>query len=1051
MERPSSTAKPRARRRWPLWLAGALAFYTVLGFFVAPPVVRHQLAHHLSAALGGREVTVERVRTNPFALSVAIRGLAVIDRDGDELLGWDELYANLRATSLFVRGFIAEEVRWVRPRLRLEIDSSGRLNVADLMPAPAAEEAGAASAGAPRGAETVPLRELLPPTTIDRFELREAEIVFADASRRAPFETRVGPMTFTLENFSTRHDDAAPYTFHGETEAGERFAWRGGVTLEPLGSVGRIAFERISAAKYAPYYADFVRFEIPTGWISIATDYAVTLGDAAQLRLSDGTIELDAFALRAPGAAEPVVVAPALRVEGLALDLAEQTLSLEAVRLTGGAVEFVRAADGRWELIDLLVPEVPSAPDEPAAVEPAPWTAKIGAVSLVDARVVWVDRTTNPTVRVELDEVRLRLTDLGTTPGVRSQLAAGLRWAGRGTLQVEGEVVLDPPAGELTVAAEGVELRPLAPYLAPWVDVAIADGAVGLRGAARFALPAGASPSVEWRGDFALERLAVLEGESAGAGAALVSLGALRLEGIAASTDPLAIEVAEIAIVDPVARLRIDEAGRVNALAVLRAHETGAPAVAPAEETTRHRPEAKIGRVTIRGGRFSVQDRSVSPAFAAELRDFGGTIAGLSSAQLARADVDLAGRLDGVSPLVVTGQINPLSEDVYTNLAVRFGGIDLTAFTPYTGRWLGYAVERGQLSLAVDYRVSSRDLVGENRLTFDRFYLGETVESPDALRLPIKLALALLRDRQGRIALDVPVRGNLDDPQFRYGRVVWQTVGNLMTRAATAPFALLGSMFGGRGEELGYQEFASGSAALAPEGIQKLETLARALTERPELNLEILARPEPALDRAGLRAARLEASLRALHAGELARASAETIDPAAVELDEETIARLIARAYAAVFPAGAGEEDGGGNAASLAVDDLAAVAAPPAASEMERREGFFLVRVARRLFRGGAGEASSEPEAADVVALAEGGERTDGPTVAEMRERLLARIEVGAEEYRELARQRANVLRDWLVNAGGIEPGRIDVRPTGELPPDTTTPRDRPRVEFALR
>jgi hypothetical protein len=1063
VEQPTSSTLLRSRWRWLGWVAGGLVLYALLGFFVAPPIARQQLAHHLSAALGGRAVTVEQVRINPFALSVTVRGLSVADHDGHELLGWDELYANLRAASLFARGFLADEVRWVRPRVRLEIDVAGALNIADLLPPPA-EFAASSPDRAPAAA--APLREQLPPAAINRFELQSAEIVFVDGSRTAPFETRVGPMTFTLENFSTRHDDEAPYTFHGETEAGERFAWSGGVTLAPLGSVGRVAFERISAAKYAPYYADFVHFEIPTGWLSFASDYVAVLGNATQLRLDRGTIELDDFALRAPGAAGPVVVAPAMRVEGLALDLAGQTLAVGSVLLTGGAVEFVRTADGRFELVELLTPRLPPSRDEAARreapAEPSPWTARIGELTLEDCRVAWADHATDQPVRLELDSVRLRMTDLGTVRGVNSAVTAGLRWAGGGWLEVDGAVVLEPLAGTLNVSGEGMALRPLAPYLEPWADVLLASGAVGLRGAAQVAPVAAGSEAAagrvaEWRGDITLEQLVVLEGEGVGSGEVLLALGALRLEGVKATTEPPALEVREIVIVDPVVRLRLDEEGNVNVLAALRspmgegtADSLLAPEVPAAAPAGGPRPEVRVGQVTVSGGRMGLQDRSVAPAFATELREFGGTIKGLSSAQLARADVALAGRLDGVSPLTVTGQINPLSEEVYTNLEVRFGGVDLTAFTPYTGRWLGYAVERGQLSLAIDYRLSRRELVGENRVTFDRFYLGDAVESPDAVRLPIKLALALLRDRQGRIALDVPVRGHLDDPQFRYGRVVWQAVGNLVTRAATAPFALLGSMFGGRGEELGFQEFASGSAALAPEGIQKLETLAQALTERPELNLEIIARPEPALDRPGLRAARLDAWLRSLRGQELARATGEVVDPAAIVLDKATTARLIAQAYAVAFPAGAEGDD---RETPLGVEERDGAMPPPAAAEARGSDGFFLVRATRWLFgrsdRVASGPADG-PEAAPAGVAADGGELGERE-LEEMRERLLARIEVSLEDFRQLGRERANALRDWLVNTGGVEPGRIDVRSAEELVLDTTTPRDRPRVDFALR
>jgi hypothetical protein len=259
------------------------------------------------------------------------------------------------------------------------------------------------------------------------------------------------------------------------------------------------------------------------------------------------------------------------------------------------------------------------------------------------------------------------------------------------------------------------------------------------------------------------------------------------------------------------------------------------------------------------------RDNSVQPSVQTGIFNLNGTIKGLSSKQLARADVDLSGRVGKGASLKIAGTINPLSEDAFTDLTISLGGMDLTAEGPYSRKYVGYGLSKGKLSLDLKYKISQKLLEAENRVVVDQLTFGEKVDSPDATSLPVMLAVALLKDRQGRIDIDLPIRGDLKDPDFKYGKAVISVLLNLLTKIVASPFTLIGSLIpgGGDAEELQYLEFDPGAVAIAATELKKIEAIAKGLEERPGLRLEVTGTADPVRDRNVLALEKLKAQLRA--------------------------------------------------------------------------------------------------------------------------------------------------------------------------------------------
>ena len=299
-------------------------------------------------------------------------------------------------------------------------------------------------------------------------------------------------------------------------------------------------------------------------------------------------------------------------------------------------------------------------------------------------------------------------------------------------------------------------------------------------------------------------------------------------------------------------------------------------------------------------GSLHYSDQSLTPNCNFSVQEFGGSIKNLSSEQNTAAEIYINGKVDAHAPFTVSGKVNPLVEDLFVDLGVSFKNTDLSALTPYMEKFAGYVLQKGRLSFDVYYTVMKNALKGTNGIRVDQFTLGAKSNSPDATKLPVKLAVALLKDRNGLIALDVPVEGRIDDPKFKLSGVIFHVVLNVITKAATSPFSLLSALFGG-GEELSFVDFQSGRTDMTETESKKLDTLSKALYQRPALNLEINGSVDPAQDRPALARIKLDQQIKSLWIKQLVDSGKPAVAINDLKLEPKDYERMVKKAYKQTF------------------------------------------------------------------------------------------------------------------------------------------------------
>lgn len=610
---------------------------------------------------------------------------------------------------------------------------------------------------------------------------------------------------------------------------------------------------------------------------------------------------------------EPWIKGGTLAVTGGQLDLTKRRVLIDQLTSRGTQLLLRRAANGS---IDFVQPPVLRAAAAAQKDPGAAWEITIARNHAEEIGLRFEDTAVSPPVTHTIDGLRFDGENLSTVAGSTAQLKTSFRLNRKGEVELAGSVRALPLDADLKLAVRTLELLPLQPYVTEHLNVELtrgllsADGALQLRqtGSGRLdpaALAGGFSGELTV-GDFqAVDKINSAD---------LVKWKSLHLGTIDLRLQPASLAVGEVALSDFFARVIISREGKLNLLQIVRQDGPAQPEAVPAAPPVvagegkavapvggaakKPRMPINIARITLQGGDVRFSDNFIKPNYSAHLRKIGGTISGLSSAADSSAKLDLRGSYDNIAPLTVSGQLNPLSPDPRLDLQADVKGIEMTSLSPYSGKYAGYAIEKGKMSLFVKYRIENRQLTAENRVFLDQLTFGEPVASPDATKLPVTLAVALLKNRNGEIDINLPISGSLDDPQFSIGGLIVRVIVNVLMKAVTSPFALLGSIFGG-GEELSTIDFAVGEARLTAEAEKRLDTLGKALIDRPALKLEIEGRADLQSDPEGLKRDRLQSKVRALKREDLTKKGIESGSLESVEVDAKEYPVLLERVYRA--------------------------------------------------------------------------------------------------------------------------------------------------------
>jgi hypothetical protein len=888
-------------------LALLVALYAAAGFWLAPRLVRSALLEDIPKALGAVP-TVGEIRINPFLLQVTVKNFALADRGGQKLLGFERLFIDFQLSSLWRRAFSFATIDIAAPYVNASVAKDGTLNLAKLHPA---------SPAPPKAPETK--SEPLPPLRVGSFKVTQGSVSYEDRSHPSEFTARLQPINFELRDFTTGVQGGL-FTFTGASSLGERIEWHGHLSVQPIESDGELRIDALRAHTIWEYLEDQLNFVINSGQIDLDATYKFSLKDTLDLQLNLAKLAAADIAVRPRDSELDLITIPRLTVLGTTVELAPRRAHVDSVSLTGVKIATWLEPDGSFNLLKLMGARVASAkaqattdagPGAAVATSPAaaasppaaaasssaaaspPWQVELHEFNLTDAHISAEDRTTRPTAKIALAPLSLRVTGASLDLAKPVSVALETRINESGSLTANGEVTPQPAAASWNLKIADIDLTALQPYIGQHTSMTLRSGRLG--GDAKFRYGAKQKPVVLFAGDIHVDDLHTVDDTLHDD---FVNWQRLDILGLSYQQAPDRLDIAQIVARKPYARVIIEADSSLNVKRVLTAPGTAPPQPPPTDEVRAGKAAAKrsshgssavqsaaaapapdssqppmpmaIKKVAVEGGLANFTDLSVAPNFSAGIQNLGGTVLGLSSKPGSRAKVDLHGNIDAFSPVSITGEVNLLGAALYADFAMSFRNMELSIFNPYSGKFAGYNIAKGKLTTELHYKVDGRKLDAQHHIVIDQLEFGDKTASKDAVSLPVKLAVALLKNRNGVIDLNLPVTGSLDDPSFRLAPIIWKVLVNILEKAVTAPFALLGALFGG-GPDIQFVEFHPGTSALDPAAVDKVKAVAKALAERPQLKIEVPIAVVPDIDRPALAAAQFNAQLNELQTLKLGR------------------------------------------------------------------------------------------------------------------------------------------------------------------------------------
>ncbi len=883
----------RRYRRYLIGIAIVLVLvgaYAAAGFLAVPYFVRKSAVDFVRTHYQ-RTLSIGELRFNPFTLTLDMRRFQLPDADGQPLLSFEHLRVTLQLASLWRLGASFGDILLQAPYARAVIRPDGEMNFADLAkgfpPAPAAQKPSAP-----------------PRLFIQRLTVLDGAVVFEDRTRPAPFRAELKPIVFELRDFSTRAATGDAYSLEAASPEGERLSWRGTVHLAPFTSGGVFEVSNLKAGTVSRYLGDSLPFEIAAGTVGFKGSYQVGgTGGPMDVRVDVENTTVTGLGLRPRHGAENYIDLARIAIDDIRVGLQAHTVNIARIALSGGDIKAWLDEAHRLNLLELLGPASSATAGTAAAAHatdarhegggaaaapPRAWSLSAPDVLAEGLKVSAEDRSMSPAAAVTLTPLNVHVTGFNGSPDAELAVTVASGLSPSGKIEVRAQLTPKSSAVSAQLQAHDLPLTLLQPYLAHYTSMTLLKGTLG----AKLNIERGADGALVIAGATAVHDLRTVDNALK---LDFLKWRELRIADMRYRSAPVSLRIGAVTALEPYVRMVIAPDRTTNLKQVLtpagatadkppgaepepappraapppargkttsaRNHRTAPAATARAEPLTPF--PVSIGTVTLVNGSANYSDLWIKPSFAIGIQSLGGKISGLSSDPNSRAKVQLDGKVDRYAPWKLAGEVNLLSAALFTDLTMSFSDVDLTVVNPYSGHFVGYRIDKGKLSVDVHYQVEQRKLNATQHFVVDQLELGERVESPDAIHVPLKIAVALLKDRNGVIDLNLPMNGSLDDPQFRIGPIIWKMFVNLLTKVATAPFALLGHLFGGGNEHMNVIEFAPGSAELEKPAQEQLASLAKALQERPQLKLDVPMVSVDSVDRPALAAARLRGELAA--------------------------------------------------------------------------------------------------------------------------------------------------------------------------------------------
>ena len=862
-------------------LGSLILIYLCVSVVILPRLLTSKIPE-LIAQETGRKALITKIQVQPFPLAIIVEGFEMQEADGSVFAQFANFYVRLSfLQSIQKSALVVEQLAITKPLIHIAKQKQGDFNFQGLVKVKTAD----------KQAKT----ELFP-LSILQFKIEGGQLDWDDFSSGQLVKETLAPINLSIENLTTQTDQQASVNLSLNLSSGGTLNWQGLLGVNPKRSEGHLQLERAHLANLLALASQNLPQLQIIGTELVSADYKVVDTDLGlTVMVSKAELALHDVQVLEKATAKPLIKLPVFTMHGLTLDLKKQSLFVESVLAENADIHVSLTPEGVVNYRALFPAKVNSPVTTINTSLKAPWLIKVNSVAVNNAALTFEDQTLKKPLTIAIKPIAFKLSHLSTQEDAEMpvKLSVGINQTGMITL--DGNATLKPVSANLALAVKDIDLENFQSYVDKFMHLDVIDGDLHMNGQLSLAGLDEAKADIKFKGDAGIDHFLTRDQTLR---KDFIKWSGLILRDLDIDVMAQRYTATALLIDKPYARLTINKDKSTN-FSDLIIHNKSQINAAKTIHPIANPVYFKLDKIQVIDGSSDFSDLSLILPFAAEIKSLDGGASGLSSDKKSTVKLALAGNAYDLAPVNIKGEISPYLGDF--NVAINFNELPMPLVSPYMVQFAGYRVEKGQITLGLKYNVVHHDLAATNTILINQFKLGDKVENPNAVSLPLKLAVALLKDSDGKMKIDLPISGSLDNPKFSVSALIREALLNMLSKIVTAPFQALASLIGSE-EDLSTISFPAGHSYLTKAQQAKLESLALALKARTALTLDIKGAAFSDQDWLVIREDALYEQLKRRRAIEINKNTDKKIRHEYVELSSDDYQRLLADMFIEKFP-----------------------------------------------------------------------------------------------------------------------------------------------------
>lgn len=828
------------------WLALLPIIYLLNGFFLLPWLAKTQLSSFIKKEYHVN-VTLEDISFNPLTFKLHVKNLQLKNLDEKPVISLKYGYIDYDFSALLKKEIIITTIQLDEPFIDIQKDKNGTLNILE------------AFSKLPITEENTTQSSQDFPFTIGHLEINQASARFTDLAPIEPFVMNMGPIQYAINNLNFNKNALSIHTFKLMRDNQEKISLASSISFDPFVIHGELKVSTFDIAHLWHYVLPKMPAQLKQGNLSGVFPFTFDLShNTAEIALDKSSIILQDVAFYDQNSTAFMRI-PEVSAKGVDVHWPASTLELEELNFKQPYVALVLQKEYIPNLVTLF--SLPNESTHQASTDTntsaKPWAFSLQSVKLSDGNLTLIDNNVRRS-SIAFSKIALSLEHLSSdaNQSIAYELSTLLDKSAQ--LSIKGGYHVDKENLKATINAKALPLAKIQPYIDPFVTFLLAKGELSTQ--ATIEMNFKRAFDMVYKGSIGIAHLAVNDALSK----PLATWENLSLKEVMLDTKPLSLQLNGITLEKPYINLDIQKDQTTNFTHLLKETKN------TSKSTNTSQKEDKLylhlSNAILKDGRATFKDASLMIPFETSIQNLNGTFSTLDTKSSKPSVLNLEGKVGKYGYAKINGSLLPLDFKSKANLKILFKNIDMPSLTPYSGKFIGYAIKEGKLSMDLSYKIQQGLMEGDNKINLDSLTLGEKIESPDAVNLPLSLAISILKDSKGQIDISLPVSGDLNSPDFKYGAIVWKALGNLLGSVITSPFSLIGSILGIEGgETLKSIDFAAGEFEVIASEEEKMEQYKKILEQKPELKLSITPSFNEELDTKALQKRALNAHLETLN------------------------------------------------------------------------------------------------------------------------------------------------------------------------------------------